>query len=119
MTTNNNNGGIYPFVYLILSLMGSNQRATAEVYRNPIMHLAFVDLDMRAMRSAVYEMYCGQLATLLGPAVLRPEYIYNIIVQLGNDPQIGNSGKGTIWDWAGVPRHEQIGTTLRPIINFK
>lgn len=115
----NNNRGIHPFFYLLVALMSNNEEAKREVYSSPCLYAFFVDADMRCAQAAITEMYMGPLASMLGSAVLRPEYIHQIIVQLGNDPQIGNQGKGTIWDWAGVPRHEQIGTNLRPIISFK
>ena len=104
---------LYPFILTILSLMDGNLEFKKAVCGDVQSYFVFEEgkTDVGAIQTVVRYMYVARqdgisLAEMVGPIMFNPAFILQIIAQTGRDPEMGHSGKGDIWDWSGVERHE-------------
>ena len=104
---------LYPFISTILFFMEGNLEFKKAVCGDVQSYFVFEEgkTDVGAIQTVVRYMYVARqdgisLAEMVGPIMFNPAFILQIIAQTGRDPEMGHSGKGDIWDWSGVERHE-------------
>jgi hypothetical protein len=115
--------GVHPFILTILSIMEGNLDFERAVYSDPMYADVFVYGNMHYVPNVVRMMYVSAqggeptLAELVGPIMVNPAFIIQIIAQTGGDKEMGHGGKGNIWQWAGIAPHADFNGQVRPIID--
>lgn len=118
----NNKKGTYPFILAILSVMDGNLDFQRIVAADSLCYDVFENGNMAPVNEVVRRMYTSSyggnptLAELIGPMMFNPAFILQIIAQTGGDKRMGSYGKGDIWQWAGVNRHEKFNGQVRPVV---
>jgi len=123
METQQTQKDLYPFISIILSLMEGNLEFKKAVCGDVQSYFVFEEESIHGVGAVVRYMYVARqdgktLAELVGPIMFNPAFILQIIAQMKNDPEMGHSGKGNIWDWSGVQQHPDLNSQVRPTISW-
>ena len=114
----------YPFISTILSHTEGNLEFKEAVCGNPQAYFVFEEGHIYGVEAVVRYMYIARgqdgksLADLVGPIMFNPSFIMQIIAQTGNDPEMGHSCKGDIWQWSGVQQRPDLNSQVRPTISW-
>ena len=77
-------------------------------------YCAFVECDEQHALAGIYWLYCQSAIVAKTPLLTDPAFLLQLDAKIGKEWNAMN--RGSIWQFAGVPRHADFNGQVRPVV---
>ena len=97
---------------MIFNVLSDEDRNT--VIADPTAYCAFVECDEQRALAGIYWLYCQSQIVAKTPLLTNPAFLLQLDAKIGKEWDAMN--RGSIWQFAGVPRHADFNGQVRPVV---
>jgi len=103
---------MFTLLTMVFNVLSDEDRNT--VYADAHAYPAFVEGDERYALAAFFWLYCQKDIVARTPLLTSPAFLLKLDTKFGKHWDSFN--RGSIWQFAGVPRHAEFNGQVRPVV---
>ena len=104
---------MFALLTMVFNVLSDEDRTTVHADANA--YCAFVEGDERYVLAAFFWLYCQKDIVARTPLLTNPAFLLKLDTKFGKHWDSLN--RGSIWQFAGVPRHAEVNGQVRPVID--